>query len=228
MVLRLDKFSPELDEIQSFFAGEEFNQLLARKFDMDFEKCTFDGGIQKDLDGYEISPHPDIRSKALSFMLNLNPGKHSEQLQHHTHLLKFKKKYKFVQTLLECNETLERFWVPWDWCETVKIQSSNNSIIIFSPSDDTLHAVKANYNHLITQRTQVYGNLWYNDFPPLKEVWWEEVGAIVDTHTLNESQKTNRNLIKRVASKMGRLVKRATVGASNDNQYSVGKRKMGE
>lgn len=31
----------------------------------------------------------------------------------------------------------------------------------FSPSDDTLHAVKARYDHLVAQRTQMYGNLWY-------------------------------------------------------------------
>ena len=37
-----------------------------------------------------------------------------------------------------------------------------------------MHAVKANYNHLVTQRTQLYGNLWYlsSETKPLK---WEQL-----------------------------------------------------
>jgi hypothetical protein len=33
--------------------------------------------------------------------------------------------------------------------------------VFFTPSDASMHAIKANYDHLRTQRTQVYGNLWY-------------------------------------------------------------------
>ena len=41
-------------------------------------------------------------------------------------------------------------------CETVKKQCRNNSIVIFAPNDDTLHAVKADYNHLKYQRTALW------------------------------------------------------------------------
>ena len=95
-------------------------------------------------------------------MVNINPSNNSESTEHHTHYLKFKRQYKYVQTFWEENKNKDRCWVPWNWCETVKKQTKNNSIVIFSPNDKTLHAVKADYDHLPYQRTQLYGNLWYN------------------------------------------------------------------
>ena len=53
--------------------------------------------------------------------------------------------------------------MPWSWCQTEFKTNINNSICIFAPSDDTLHAVKLRYDHLKFQRTQVYGNLWFDD-----------------------------------------------------------------
>lgn len=100
-------------------------------------------------------------------MLNVNPSGHSEELDIHTHYLKFKPKKCFISEFWRHNENLDRCWVPWDWCDTVKRQCLNNSIVIFAPSWNTLHAVKLNYDHLITQRTQFYGNLWYEDSPSL-------------------------------------------------------------
>ena len=55
------------------------------------------------------------------------------------------------------------------------IQKKNNSIVIFSPSDDTIHAVKANYQHLNGQRTQVYGNFWYKEKQKLATMEWENL-----------------------------------------------------
>ena len=43
------------------------------KFGIEYQNCNIDGGIQKYLDGYELSPHPDIRLKAATFMVNINP-----------------------------------------------------------------------------------------------------------------------------------------------------------
>lgn len=48
-------------------------------------------------------------------------------------------------------------------------------MVIFSPSNDTIHAVKAEYDHLATQRTQLYGNLWYKTPPSVTQSSWEEV-----------------------------------------------------
>ena len=171
--------SPIIEELMKFLSSLEFQEALAKKFNIDLDKVNYDQGIQKYLDGYEISPHPDLREKALTFMVNINPSDSSESKEHHTHYMKFKDEYKYVQTFWEGNKDKNRCWVPWNWCETVKEQSKNNSIVVFSPNNKSLHAVKANYNHLSYQRTQLYGNLWYNDdVPEIKAITsnpiWEE------------------------------------------------------
>lgn len=162
MTLRL--FEPTdslISDVKSFINSPVFNQVIAEKFLIEYDQCSVDTGIQKYLDGYEISPHPDIRRKAATFMVNINPTQESEQLDHHTHYLKFKESHMYVQKFWEGNPNVERTWVPWTWCKTEFLQKKNNSIVIFSPDNDTMHAVKANYNHLKTQRTQLYGNIWY-------------------------------------------------------------------
>lgn len=142
-------------------ASKKFQLQLSKKFNIKTNQVTFDQGIQKYLDGYEISPHPDLRNKALTFMVNINPSNDSEMKNHHTHYMKFKDKYQYVQNFWENNKDKDRCWVPWEWCTTVKAQTKNNSIVIFAPDNNTIHAVRAKYNHLIYQRTQLYGNLWF-------------------------------------------------------------------
>jgi len=181
IVLRLtEPKSDILIELKQFIESNKFNSTLAEKFDLSLFDCSKDCGIQKYLDEYEISPHPDLRKKALTFMLNINNSKDSDSKEHHTHYLKFKPERKYVQEFWKGNPLTERCWVPWSWCETVKQQRQNNSIVIFSPSHDTMHAVKAAYCHLDGQRTQVYGNLWFKEdnnskFVPSKNRldWWD-------------------------------------------------------
>lgn len=164
VVLRLQSFSsPIIESINNFFQGDSFNAVCAEKFQINLLECYSEGGIQKYLDGYEISPHSDIRKKATTFMVNINPDPISESLNHHTHYLRFSKPREYVQRFWEENPDVQRAWVPWSWCETVKQQKKNNSIVLFSPSNDTLHGVLADYDHLKTQRTQLYGNLWYRE-----------------------------------------------------------------
>ena len=55
----------------------------------------------------------------------------------------------------------DRGWVPWEWCETIKTVSRNNTMVIFSPTHESLHAVRLDYPHLDFQRTQIYGNMKY-------------------------------------------------------------------
>lgn len=154
--------SPIIGQLNAFLDSEPFKQALMRKFGVVSEMVTYDAGIQKYLDGYEISPHPDIRRKALTYMVNINPAEDSESLGYHTHYMKFEPERQYVGTYWQHNKTSERCWVPWDWCTTVKQQVRNNSMVIFSPNHNTLHAVKAEYDHLPTQRTQLYGNFWYD------------------------------------------------------------------
>ena len=193
MVMRLfEKRSNILIELEEFLLSEEFNRAIAKKFNIPFADCKIDGGIQKYLDGYEISPHPDVRKKAATYMVNINPSDVSEASEHHTHYLKFKPSKNYISKFWESNPDYERDWVPWNWCETFKKQNKNNSIVIFSPSNDTLHAVKANYNHLVTQRTQLYGNLWYlkSEVVPLK---WEQLQI---PSVAAESEKNWRQVLK--------------------------------
>ena len=191
MTLRLvEASSSVLQELSAFLQSEAWNQALASKFGISLAETYVDNGVQKYLDGYEISPHPDIRRKALTFMVNINPHTDSESREHHTQYLKLKPEFKYVQTFWESNETCERCWLPWDWCETVWTQSKNNSAVIFSPSNNTLHGVKAVYDHLTAQRTQLYGNLWYRDVPDFTVVEWEAFD--VKNHSVNRLPLSHR------------------------------------
>lgn len=163
-----------ISELFEFIASAEFQKTLADKFSLNAADVFYDSGIQKYLDGYEISPHPDIRRKAATFMVNVNPGQGSEKREHHTHYLRFREPYRYVQSYWESRADEDRCWVPWDWCESVKQQRANNSIVLFSPSNDSLHAVRAQYDHLQSQRTQLYGNLWYQQVPVRPGPEWED------------------------------------------------------
>jgi hypothetical protein len=150
-----------LAELSAFITSSIFWEALAARFGIDLAAVRRDAGIQKYLDGYEISPHPDVRAKALTFMANINPAPDSELLDFHTHYMRFKRRHDAVRVGWESDLTRDRGWVSWDWCETAMQQRANNSMVIFAPSNDTLHAVRARYDHLKTQRTQCYGNLWF-------------------------------------------------------------------
>jgi len=214
MVLRLYKFeSPILSALNAFLIGDEFNKAIADKFGITFANCSIDGGIQKYLDGYEISPHPDIRKKAATFMVNINPSDQSESLNHHTHYLKLKPIRKYVQTFWDGNQNVDRTWLPWSWADTVKQQKKNNSIVLFSPLNDTLHGVKADYNHLITQRTQLYGNLWYLENPADKSLKWESLdlqGLVPTTKLKHKAIKLIPSSVKTNLKKLLRLNERGS------------------
>lgn len=164
-----------INELTEFLATKEFHETIAERFSIPLDRVFYDGGIQKYLDGYEISPHPDNRRKALTFMVNINPAPHSEKQNHHTHYLSFKNEYRYVSTYWEGSAERERCWVPWSWCQTEKVQTQNNSLVIFSPGNNTMHGVKADYDHLQGQRTQLYGNLWYHENPVLPQADWEDL-----------------------------------------------------
>jgi hypothetical protein len=198
MALRLYEFpSVILKELNSFLASADFNRAVAEKLQVNFEGCIIDGGIQKYLDGYEISPHADIRKKAATFMVNINPSSDSEETNHHTHYLRFKKEYLYIQEFWSGNNGVDRSWVPWEWADTVKVQSRNNSIVLFSPSNDTLHGVKASYNHLNSQRTQLYGNLWYAANPEYHSVEWEQ---------LDLTKKSSEGVLRTIDRKLPQAV----------------------
>ena len=161
-----------INEYLNFFKSEEFLSCINKKFNINTAKTTLDSGFQKYLDGYEISPHPDVRKKALTFMLNINSNPESQNENHHCHFCEFTPEKKYIQEFWKGNINSDRSWVPWEWCTTKFLHKINNSITIFAPDNNTLHSVKAKYDHLKYQRTQFYGNLWFKEDPlPFKPFW---------------------------------------------------------
>lgn len=163
ITFRLKSYKNKLiKELLEFMNSNEFHKTLREKFQLDVE-TTIISAIQKNLTGYEISPHPDIRQKALTYLLNINNNVEIETKDCHTHILEFKEEYKYIEDYWKENPSVQRCWVPWNWCNTIKTMNENNTLIIFSPlsSPPTLHAIKLNYDHLLYQRTQIYGNLMY-------------------------------------------------------------------
>lgn len=149
------RFTAELVE---YLNGQEFKKALEEKFGITTENRIVTA-IQKNLSHYEISPHPDIREKTLTYLLNINKDSTADSLAIHTHLLKFKKEWQFIKEHWETDFSTNTTWVPWDWCESVIQTNKNNSIVLFKPSVDTLHGIKMKYDHTKLQRTQLYGNL---------------------------------------------------------------------
>ena len=163
------------NDLRSFLSSEEFFFLLRKKFNIPNRKFRIAAGCHKYLDGYEISPHFDSRNKALTYMININPDPKSENSNHHTHYMILKKEYKYISSYIKHNKDFDTPWLPWDWCSTVFQQIKNNSLVIFSPSESTIHAVKAKYDDLKYQRTQFYGNLWYQDKVKPPRIGWESL-----------------------------------------------------
>lgn len=175
LTLRLKSYrSTILKELIDFFNSDDWHSCLKEKFRKTDITTSVDTAIQKYLTGYEISPHPDIRKKCLTYMININSNIDSENMNIHTHFLEFNHDKKWVYNFWEKNPDIERCWVPWSWTEVKFIQRKNNSITIFSPNNNSLHGVKLDYNHCLFQRTQFYGNLWYDPIK-LKPCHWTDL-----------------------------------------------------
>lgn len=177
MSFRMMKYNnPKIEQLINFLNSEEFYNTIMSKFGKysNRNNTYVETAIQKYVSGYEISPHPDIRKKVLTYMLNINPSDQAETMGLHTDFMKFKPHKEHIYKLWNDDITSDRFWVPWDWCETVFKQVKNNSITLFAPGNDTLHAVKLDYDHTKTQRTQIYGNVWYNKSSTTKRPTWRD------------------------------------------------------
>lgn len=174
LALRLKRYENSVTErLLTYLASDHFKSALEHKFGIS-RPNKIETAIHKYLSGYEISPHPDVRSKCLTYLANINPDPRSEKLSIHTHLLEFKDEKRFIYDFWRFNQRFETDWVPWEWCDSVTELTKNNSLVIFAPASDTLHAVKLRYDHLAFQRTQIYGNLWYTDAVPIPRITYEQ------------------------------------------------------
>jgi hypothetical protein len=170
----MDNRSADSLEIVRFLNSSLFLDILKQKFNV-VADTTVSTEIQKYLSGYEISPHPDIRTKCLTYLVNINTDDEAETMEIHTHLLKFKPEYSGAYEYWKTNTSIDRCWVPWGWCDTEKKINKNNTLVMFAPGNDTLHAVKLNYSHLNFQRTQLYGNLWYKNRTKAKPAYYTQL-----------------------------------------------------
>ena len=209
MAFRLKKYqTPILDRITQFLNSSEFKSSIEKKFGITKSNYV-ETAIQKYLQGYEISPHPDIRKKAATYMLNINTDIESENIDIHTFLCKFKPEKSYIYDFWKNNKDIDRCWVPWEWCDNVLETNTNNSIIMFSPSDDSLHAVKLDYNHLDYQRTQIYGNLWYEE----KTTKYSSTYKNITTPDINikrikkDNKRPQKTLKQRIVSKIPTRIK---------------------
>ena len=165
LTFRLNRIDePLLARLVAFLNGDAFHKALEAKFGIR-RPNRIETAVQKYLAGYEISPHPDIRSKCLTYLLNINTNPQADRAAIHTHLLSFKPEWAFIYDYWETHPQYDRCWVPWDWCTTEKTVSANNSVVLFHTHERSLHAIKLRYDHTRYQRTQIYGNLWYTDCP---------------------------------------------------------------
>ena len=161
MTMRMKEIRSQfLIDLNEFLNSDRFLTTLREKFDI-VDGVRVETAYQKNLSGYEISPHPDTRNKALTYMVNIYTDPVASKLDIHTRLMRFNEKYCYLYAFWKHNLDVDPRWVPWDWCEEILQTNINNSITIFRPSFDTLHAVKLNYDHRVMQRNQIYGNLWY-------------------------------------------------------------------
>ena len=98
-----DYDNPRIEEIVKYMSSENFQNAISKKFNLS-KKTYAITAIQKNLSYYEISPHPDTRRKAATYLLNINKNDEAEKLDVHTHLLKFKENYNDIH-----NEYLKRY-----------------------------------------------------------------------------------------------------------------------
>jgi len=96
LVFRMNEYKePKLKDLVEFLNSKQFLSSLMKKFNKSGQ-TRVETAIQKYLTGYEISPHPDIRKKCLTYMVNINPNNDIDNLNTHTHFMKFKKEKEYI------------------------------------------------------------------------------------------------------------------------------------
>ena len=209
MAFRLSKYqTPILERITKFLNSTEFKSAMENKFGIT-KRTYIETAIQKYLYGYEISPHPDIRRKAATYMLNINTDPKSKNIDIHTFLLKFKPEKSYIYNFWKNNQDIDRCWVPWDWCEKIVKINANNSIILFSPSDKSLNAVKLDYEHLYFQRTQIYGNLYYDEITTKYSPTYKSIATPnIDIQSIKkEFKRESKSIGQKIETKIKVLIK---------------------
>ena len=113
--------------------------------------------INKDLNGYEISPHPDITGKVITYQINLS---NTNTLDNYDLSTKFHTiKPGCLKYIKELSKKKLRPWGKWEWFDKgTPIPYKQNTFMAFPPSNISYHSVKLeNYPQEKYQRTILRG-----------------------------------------------------------------------
>jgi hypothetical protein len=81
-------------------------------------------------------------------------------------------------------------------------------MVIFAPGNDTMHGVKAAYDHLVSQRTQLYGNLWFKEVDCKGGPDWKQLSFRGSTSGANALPQPGSPVIETLKSFLPAGVKR--------------------
>tara|TARA_Y100000389_G_scaffold204199_1_gene255502 strand:+ start:17 stop:790 length:774 start_codon:yes stop_codon:yes gene_type:complete len=153
-----EKYSKKNIKLNTILKSEDFKLALFKKLNI---PKNIDGWniyqINKDLNGYEISPHPDITGKVITYQINLS---NSVALDNYDLSTKFHIiKPQCLKFIKELSKKKTRPWGKWDWFDKGKpIPYKQNTFMAFAPSDISYHSVKLeNYPQEKYQRTMLRG-----------------------------------------------------------------------
>lgn len=146
-------------QLHNFLVGKDSqvaNVLLA-KFGLEVNSGWNTYEYNKDLNGYEISPHPDVSGKLVTYQLNLAKDEKLARYNLATRLLKLKLDH--YDDVTKLSKTRDRPWGLWEWFnEITSVPFVGNTFFTFAPSDNTYHAVKLQeYPENEQQRTMIRG-----------------------------------------------------------------------
>ena len=168
-----EEYSKNNIKLNKILNSEDFKNVLFKKLNI---PINIDGWnvfqINKDLNGYEISPHPDITGKVITYQINLSNTDNLDNYDLSTKFHSIKPEcLKYIDALSKKNK---RPWGKWEWFDKGKsIPYKQNTFMAFAPSDISYHSVKLeNYPQEKYQRTMLRG-------------------FIADTRLLNKKKKEN-------------------------------------
>jgi len=183
-----------LDELLHILQSDDFWGIIMKKAKVKPAEYTRYIAYTKYLDGHEISPHTDSRHKPLTFLLNMNPRNLRLEKKNHTALMKLKKEYNYIIDYWKHNRDVDRCWLPWEWAKAYSYHSANNSLLVIPASNKSFHSIKLEYNHLIAQRSLIYGSIWKKKEKVYDCPVWQDL----------QIQSSNRRLINASACKQWR------------------------
>ncbi len=150
-----------IKNIMEFIRNKNFKESLLNVFNIkniDYDSNS-PGRLTKQLSGYQISPHPDVKETLVSILININKDDSINKYDVHTKLHILKDEFKYIYDYWNNHPEINRNWLPWEYTTPVFNNNKNNTLIAWSPNSHTLHSIKCFYNHLKFQRTVIYSDI---------------------------------------------------------------------